>query len=110
MLRHRFYSDRLLGAVLFLAGVFLGGLSALIALTFVDYMGVRLLGTLSLAFGLLSDVGRLPGPLVAGFLIEALGLFPWAFLISVPLVVLAVLVATRAPYPVVELERPAPQT
>ena len=97
-----------LWALLFLAGLFLGGLSALIALTFVDYMGVRLLGTLSVVFGLIAGIGGLPGPLVAGFLVEAFGLVPWAVLVLVPLVVLAVLAATRAPYPVVELERPAP--
>ena len=92
----------------FLAGVFLGGLGALIALTFVDYMGVRLLGTLSVAFGLLSGLGGIPGPAVAGLLIDAFGPFPWAFLTMAPLVVLAVLAATRAPYPAVALERPAP--
>ena len=93
--------------LLFPAGLFLGGLYALIGLTFVDYMGVKLLGTLSLVFGLVSGVGSLPGPLVAGFLIEAFGIYPWGFLVFVPLVVLVVLAATRAPYPVVELERSA---
>ena len=98
----------LVAVLLFPAGLFLGGLGALIVLTFVDYMGVRLLGTLSVAFGLLSGVGSLPGPLVAGILVDDFGPFSWAILILVPLVVLAVLAATKATYPVVELERQAP--
>ena len=96
-----------LWALLFPAGVFLGGLGALIALTFVDYMGVRLLGTLSLAFGLLSGVGVAAGPLLAGVLIEAGGLWG-VFLLGVPLTALAVFAATRAPFPTIELERLAP--
>ena len=96
-----------LWTLLFSAGVFLGGLVALIALTFVDYMGVRLLGTLSLAFGLLSGVGAAAGPLLAGVLIEAGGLWV-VFLLGAPLIALAVLAARRAPFPAVALERPAP--
>lgn len=96
------------GALLFLIGLFLGGLGALIALTFVDYMGVRLLGTLSVAFGLLSGAGRFLG--LDAILVEKIGGFQWAILVLVPLVVLAVLAATRAPYPAVELERPLPRS
>ena len=96
-----------IGAVLFVAGLFLGGLSALIGLTFVDYMGVRLLGTLSVAFGFLADLGGFAGLAVAGLLIDGFG-FPWSLLLGVPLIALAVLVAIRVPYPVIELEKPAP--
>ena len=96
-----------IGAVLFVAGLFLGGLSALIGLTFVDYMGVRLLGTLSVAFGFLADLGGSAGPAVAGLLIDGFG-FPWSLLLGVPLIALAVLVTIRVPYPVIELEKPVP--
>ncbi len=96
-----------IGAVLFVAGLFLGGLSALIGLTFVDYMGVRLLGTLSVAFGFLADLGGSAGHAVAGLLIDGFG-FPWSLLLGAPLIALAVLVAIRVPYPVIELEKPAP--
>ena len=94
--------------LVFLAGLFLGGLSALITLTFIDFMGVRFLGTLSLAFGLLSGVGSIAGPIVAGVLIDTFGPVTWTVLILVPLIVLAVFAATRAPYPVVEVERQVP--
>ena len=94
------------GALLFLAGLFLGGLGALIGLTFIDYMGVRLLGTLSLAFGLLSGVGGAVGPLTLGLLLDGVG-HPWSFLIGAPIIALAVLAAIKAPYPMVGLARPA---
>ena len=95
------------GVLLSLAGLFLGGLGALIALTFIDYMGVRLLGTLSLAFGLLSGIGAAAGSLAAGFLVDASDAYQWWFLIGAPIITLAVLAATRAPYPVVGLEEQA---
>ena len=94
------------GAGLLVAALFLGGLGALIVLTFVDYMGVRLLGTLSVAFGLLAAVGRLPGPRSAEIVIEALAI-QWWFLLAAALIALAVLLATRAPYPVIGSEEPA---
>ena len=78
--------------LLFLAAVFLGGLGALIMLTFIDYMGVRLLGTLSVAFGLLASVGGLAGPLVTGLVFDALGPF-WWFPIAGLVIALVVLAA-----------------
>lgn len=90
--------------LVFLAGVFLGGLSALITLTFIDYMGVKFLGTLSLAFVVLTGAGDLQAPFVTGILFDAFGSSSWIILMSLPLVVLAALAATRAPYPVVELK------
>ena len=96
------------GSLLFVVGLFLGGLSALIGLTFVDYMGVRLLGSLSVAFGLLSGVLGLPGSLLVGLFLEKFGGFQWLWLLGAPIIALAVLAVIKAPYPVVELERPAP--
>ena len=95
-----------LGALLFLAAVFLGGLGALIGLTFIDYMGVRLLGTLSVAFGLLANAGGPTGPLVTGLVFDAFGP-SWWFPMGALVVAVAVLAATNAPYPNVVLERPA---
>ena len=94
------------GALLFFAAVFLGGLGALIGLTFIDYMGVRLLGTLSVAFGLLASIGGLTGPLVTGLVFDAFGP-SWWFPMGALVVAVALLAATNAPYPNVVLERPA---
>lgn len=96
-----------LGALLFLAGLFLGGLGFLIGLTFVDYMGVKLLGTLGLVFGLFAGLGTAARPVVWTLFLSGWNYEVW-FLVSVPVVVLAVLSATKAPYPVVELERQTP--
>ena len=88
---------------LFLAGLFLGGLRILIGLTFVDYMGVKLLGTLGLVFGLFAGLGTAAGP-VGSALFSGGGNYEVWFLVSVPLVVLAVFSATKAPYPIVGLK------
>ena len=95
------------GALLFLAGLFLGGLVGLIVLTLIDYMGVRLLGTLSLAFGLLSGVGGAVGSLTTVHVLDAFG-HPWPYLIGAPIIALAVLAATRAPCPAVGVGRLEP--
>ncbi|NQW22342.1 MAG: MFS transporter [SAR202 cluster bacterium] len=93
--------------LVFGAGVCLGGLSALIMLTFIDYMGVQFLGTLSLGFAFLAGVVSTPGPIVAGSLFDAFGSSA-SSLVFLPLLVPAVLLAARAPYPLLELEQPVP--
>jgi MFS family permease len=101
------------GTVLFLlamaiqgaAGAFLGSAPAAVV---GDVMGGRRGGIVVATFQMMSDVGAIAGPLLAGFLVDAFD-FDWAFAAGSALVLVAVTFVVRMPETLHRTRKPPPE-
>lgn len=80
-----------------LFGTAYGGVMPLYAVLARDWFGVRILGTVLGAAGMISSVGMAFGPIAGGWLLEHFGGYAWMFVGSAVVGLGAVLVATTFP-------------
>jgi MFS family permease len=73
-----------------------------------DVMGGRRGGIVVATFQMMSDVGAIAGPLLAGFLVDAFD-FDWAFAAGSALVLVAVTFVVRMPETLHRTRKPPPE-